>query len=314
MVEYEATGINPEQLFTISLSYSTDGIKWVEAQKGLSGSIGKGQQLKSSNQIIWEPLQELSFFTSSSIQFKVIANQEFTLEFVLNKIQNDMVSIPKGTFMMGCAFNDKTCEENEKPRHKVTLEGFLINKFEVTQIQWELIMGTTIHEQRNKANPTFELYGIGPDFPIYYVSWEEAQDFIKKLNQLTGRKFRLPTEEEWEYAARGGNPNYLFSGSNELSSVGWFDGNSKGQTHPVGEKSANGFGLFDMTGNVWEWCSNVYSPYKQIPNSLGLIFTSNSIVGRGGAWNKEKSKCRLSKRGRGLSHYRRNNLGFRIVE
>jgi hypothetical protein len=169
-----------------------------------------------------------------------------------------MKGVAGGTFLMG----DGGTQDNEKPAHKVKLSSFEIGVYEVTQREWQAVMG---------SNPSsFKC----PDCPVETVSWEDVQKYIRKLNQLTGSNFRLPTEAEWEYAARGGNSQdpYTYAGSNSLSSYGWYDHNSGSKTHPVGQKRPNGLGLYDMSGNVWEWCSDWYdSDYYSTCKSQGTV-------------------------------------------
>lgn len=173
---------------------------------------------------------------------------------ILTEISNNMVSVKGGTFTMGCQDGrDKDCGNDEKPAHQVTLSDFQISKYEVTQRQWEAVM----------VNNPSEFKGY-PDCPVEQVSWEDVQDFLKRLNDLTGQRYRLPTEAEWEYAARGGNQSqdFQYSGGNELSTVAWYYNNISGiKIHPVGQKKGNALGLYDMSGNVYEWCSDWYEGY-----------------------------------------------------
>lgn len=163
---------------------------------------------------------------------------------IIQNLINNMVYVEGGSFMMG--FDDDDALEEEKPIHKESVESFSIGKYEVTQKEWETIMG---------SNPS-EL--IGDDLPVTNVSWFDCQEFIKKLNILTGYNFRLPSEIEWEYAARGGNQShaYKYSGSNDINEVAWNESNSGYKTHVVGTKNSNELGLHDMSGNVDEWTSS----------------------------------------------------------
>jgi formylglycine-generating enzyme required for sulfatase activity len=201
----------------------------------------------------------------------------------------NMIAIPGGTYEMGCtAEQGGNCPSNEKPKHRESVSDFYMSETEVTQKQWRLVMGSDPEKLDNTGCD---------ECPVEALSWEDAQDFINKLNEQTGRnigtKYRLPTEVEWEYAARGGQ-TYKYAGSNNINEVAWYYGNcqkskqgKKGTTHPVGTKKANGYGLYDMSGNVEEWCSDSYEGY---PGSSGVP----DYTGRGGSWNSYSCYCRVS--------------------
>ena len=179
-----------------------------------------------------------------------------------------------------------------------------MGKYEVTQSLWQVVMG---------SNPSkFK----GDDLPVEQVSWNDCQEFIGKLNGLTGKKFRLPTEAEWEYAARGGKKSrgYQYSGSSNISDVAWYDGNSGSKTHPVGKKQANELGIYDMSGNVWEWCQDWYGSYVSTSQTNPSGANSGSYrVYRGGSWYNDAMRCRSSFRYPGGPGYRRDYLGLRLV-
>ncbi len=214
----------------------------------------------------------------------------------------DMVLVKGGTFQMGSNESD-----DEKPVHSVTLSDFLIGKTEVTQNQWRDVTGNDPSNFKNCDN-----------CPVEMVSWDDIQEFIQKLNQKTGKNYRLPTEAEWEYAAKGGNQSrgYTLSGSNTIDEVAWFFKNSGLRTNPVGQKQQNELGLYDMSGNVSEWCSDWYGSeyYQSSPSSNPKGASSGSYrVYRGGSWDLDARSCRVANRDRNAPDYRDNALGFRLV-
>lgn len=247
------------------------------------------------------------------------ASASVSLPEPIRELELNMVRIAGGSFMMGCnSEGENSCYDDEKPLHQITLSGFSISKYEVTQGQWEAVMGTSVADQRDKVNTRYPLRGEGPQYPMYYVSWEEVQEFIQKLNRVTGGNYRLPTEAEWEYAAAGGSmaQDHLYAGGHTLKAVGWFDENSEGATAPVGLKSPNELGLYDMSGNVWEWCSDWYSAdyYSHCPaeNPPGER-NGKYRVRRGGSWNDSARSCRVTSRRSSKPDMRYGNLGFRLV-
>ena len=217
----------------------------------------------------------------------------------LNKLINNMVYVSGGTFIMG---GDDSSDQ--MPTHSVTLSSYYICKYEVTQALWRAVMGS------NPSN--FK----GNNLPVENVSWYDCQTFIKRLNSYTGRDFRLPTEAEWEFAARGGNysRHSNYSGSNNLDDVAWYIDNSNKRPHPVGTKQPNELGLYDMSGNVGEWCSDwdgSYSSYSQTnptgPNS------GSFRVHRGGFWRYNARYCRTPERSSKTPDYCVNYIGLRLV-
>lgn len=232
-------------------------------------------------------------------------------------IDMKFVWVEGGEFLMGCTSEQSDCLDNEKNVRRVKVDGFYIGMFEVTQSQWEKVMGTSIYQQRDKASSSYSLYGVGADYPMYYVSWEEASEFCRQLSRKTGKTYVLPTEAQWEYAARGGKKadGTKYSGRNMIDLVAWYGGNSGNTTHPVGTKRENQLGIYDMSGNVFEWCSDWYSSSYanyDLNNPAGPS-SDSSRVARGGGWYNDASGCRVSVRG-GLpptSHF--FYLGFRVV-
>jgi formylglycine-generating enzyme required for sulfatase activity len=217
----------------------------------------------------------------------------------------EMIFVQGGTFWMGCTIEqDGDCEDDESPLHSVTLSDYYIGKYEVTQVQWQAVM--SINPSNFKDS----------NLPVENVSWNDAQMFIERLNTATGKNYRLPTEAEWEYAARGGNKSRQneYSGSNSIENVAWIGTNSDGSTHPVGTKMANELGIYDMSGNVWEWCYDWYGTYPALARNNPVGVSSGTYrVARGGSWCDEASYCRVAYRSDPSSDNRNNNLGFRLA-
>ena len=216
-----------------------------------------------------------------------------------------MVYVYGGTFTMGgTSEQGDDCDSNELPIHQVTLNGFYVGKTEVTRALWKAVLGNN------------QVYNENDTKPVDFVSWNDCLLFIEKLNQLTGKSFRLPTEAEWEYAARGGNrkSDCKFSGSNYLDEVAWYASNSDGKTHPVNEKRSNEIGLYDMSGNLCEWCADWYGCYSASPqtNPLGPSVGMYKIL-RGGSWVNGPNYCRVSKRDHALPDFSSGNVGFRLA-
>jgi len=239
----------------------------------------------------------------------------------LQKLEANMVPVAGGSFIMGCqSGRDNDCDEREKPPHEVHVPDFSIGRYEVTQAQWRAVMSSDPPELHNKGCD---------ECPVEKVSWHDIQVFIKKLNSLTGKRYRLPTEAEWEYAARGGKPItgyiYLYSGNNVLDEIAWYDANySKGNifgeqktTRPVGTRNPNELQLYDMNGNVWEWCEDDWHrDYNDAPTD-GSAWISNprgsKRVFRGGSWFNSAGNCRLALRGHNTPAHRFYHLGFRLA-
>ena len=219
-----------------------------------------------------------------------LSRQIFSKTYTANGVSFDMMMVKAGTFTMGATSEMEDPASDEKPTHQVTLTNdYYIGKTEVTQALWKAVMGN---------NPS---HFKGDNLPVECVSWGDCQKFISKLNSLTGQNFRLPTEAEWEFAARGGNNSnhYQYSGSNELGDVAWYDGNDGGKTHVVATKLPNELGIYDMSGNVWEWCSDWHGNYSSSSQTNPTGPGSNSgrfRVSRGGGWGYYARHCRSSSR------------------
>ena len=211
----------------------------------------------------------------------------------------EMVLISSGSFKMGSKKGDKS----ERPIHLVKISTFLIGKYEVTQGQWRAVMGN------NPSNSQ-----KGEDYPVEQVSWNDVQEFIRKLNAMTGGKYRLPTEAEWEYACRAGTTGEHYG---DVDFTAWYDRNSDFTTHPVGKKVPNDFRLFDMMGNVWEWCQDWYDDnyYSKSPESNpGGPVSGGLHVYRGGCFGFDAEYLRSAHRHGGMPEYRYLDLGFRLAK
>ena len=254
--------------------------------------------------------------SSSSSYHQSAANQDFTE--TAWGVNMKMIWVEGGDFLMGCTSEQGgDCDSDEQNVRRVTVDGFYIGMLEITQSQWEKVVGTSISQQRNKKGSDNSLKGVGPDYPMYYVSWDEAMEFCRLLSNKTGRTYTLPTEAQWEYAARGGNKNEgaKYAGSNMIDAVAWYKDNSGSSTHIVGSKRANALGIYDMTGNVKEWCkdwyANSYVSYDT-NNPVGPSSGSNRVF-RGSSWWFSASSCRVANRSSGSPDFRDDDLGFRVV-
>jgi formylglycine-generating enzyme required for sulfatase activity len=223
-------------------------------------------------------------------------------------LDDEMVFVEGGTFTMGCTEEQGSdCIYNEKPAHQVTVGNFYIGKYEVTQAQWRNVMGSDPPELHFKSCD---------QCPVENISWNDIEEFIKKLNDQTMRKYRLPTEAEWEYAARGGQKSrgHKYAGSNNLDEVAWYDKNSDDKTHSVGGKKPNELGVYDLSGNVREWCSNWYINYTSdsVTNPFGPGLGSLRVF-RGGSWDSNTRYCRSLVRLYSTPGDRLADLGFRLA-
>ena len=249
---------------------------------------------------------------------------------VIQQLIDNMVQVEGGTFMMGsdleedneCNTNDDDPAPVQKPVHQVTLSSFSIGRYEVTQEEWLAVMGRSLTEFKSGR------------MPVKRVCWRDCQDFIKKLNKLTGMNFRLPTEAEWEFAARGGNEShgYRYSGSDCLDDVAWYSDNCmddeaespKDGTHEVGRKSPNELGLYDMSGNVMEWCQDRYGEYGSeaqinptgpLSNFFKSLVSSSGVcrVVRGGSWAQFEKGCTVTIRHFSAPGLRHAVVGMRLA-
>lgn len=263
--------------------------------------------------------------TSSDVTFvynillgNVLPEEPQITEYTVNGVTFKMVNVEGGTFTMGgTAEQGNDVYNSELPAHQVTLSSFAIGQTEVTQELWQAVMGN------NPSAFNGSSFGFDLQRPVEKVTWNDCQQFITTLNQLTGRTFRLLTEAEWEYAARGGNKSqgYKYSGSNDIDAVGWYWGNVSHEvgagygTHTVASKQPNELGLYDMAGNVLEWCSDWYvsgySSEAQV-NPTGPE-TGNRRVLRGGSFAREANACRVSCRDGWLPTGQFSDVGLRLA-
>ena len=248
--------------------------------------------------------------SKSAQQKTLLGNKTPFTENLPNGITLEMVNLPAGEFLMGSPDSDSDAQSREKPQHQVQVNSFAIGKYPVTQAQYEAVMGT---------NPSW--FKNNPQNPVEKVSWDDAQAFCQKLSQITGKTYRLPTEAEWEYACRAGTTTRYYFGdnANQLGDYAWYDGNSQNTTHPVGQKKPNAWGLYDMSGNVWEWCEDDWHDnYIGAPTDGSAWITNNNDndydyrIPRGGSWYNIPNLCRSAFRN---YNYRRLffNVGFRVV-
>ncbi len=232
------------------------------------------------------------------------SNPSQNLTFTVDGVSFTMVYVPGGTFTMGATSEQASdADSYEKPTHSVTLSGYYIGLTEVTQALWKAVMG---------SNPS---YFKGDQLPVEQVSWNDCQNFISSLNAKTGKNFRLPTEAEWEYAARGGQSGGTkYAGSDNINSVAWYNYNSGRETHNVATKSPNSLGIYDMSGNVWEWCQDWYGEYSRssVTNPIGPSSGAYRVY-RGGGWSGHARHCRVSHRLSGTPSRSGNRLGLRLV-
>jgi formylglycine-generating enzyme required for sulfatase activity len=298
VINYHLNGQLGIKFYEIQLYVSPDGgSTWQGPLTAVSGAVGKGQVAGFDKSITWEVLTEPGFkqLKGDNIQFKINASYQG-----MNDIE--MVWVEGGSFMMG------SNEYDEQPVHEVTLKGFYMGKYEVTQEQWQKVMGN------NPSN-----FRSCPRCPVELVSWDEVQVFIKKLNIQSGKSYRLPTEAEWEYASKGGNKNssYKYSGSDNIAEVAWYVNNAESQTHAIGTKKANAQGIYDMTGNVAEWCSdwydgNYYESNIAKSNPKGGLKGDYRVV-RGCSF-RDVNSCRLAFRYYFIPKNSNYLIGFRLAQ
>ena len=294
--------VTAKNYLPLMIKFADYGVESVE--KNRTYVLVLGQSGMASNQTYISSVVSSSPVQRPTSPSTTTSNDVLTIP-VKDGINIEMVKVEAGTFMMGATSEMKDPYDNEKPIHQVTLTNdYYMGKYEVTQALWQAVMG---------SNPS---YFKGDNLPVEKVSWNDCQEFISRLNGMTGRKFRLPTEAEWEYAARGGKKSrgYQYSGSYNISDVAWCGGNSGSKTHSVGTKQANELGIYDMSGNVYEWCQDWKSSYYSSSQTNPTGATSGSgRVRRGGCWYGIGQYCRSSARGSSSPGLRYGYLGLRLV-
>lgn len=281
--------------------------KYTPDKLTLSGDFGKGVKVGAGKRITWDLLKDMPAGFEGEITWDIevaggtgvsIAGPAF------NDPATGMAFVPVtgGCFKMGDSFGDG--DEDEKPIHEVCLDSFSIGKFEVTQGQWQTIMG---------SNPAvFRQCGKG--CPVEGVAWTDVQQFITRLNARSDKNYRLPTEAEWEFAARSGGRKERYSGGDNAGLLGWSAANSSGRTRPVGQKKPNSLGIHDMSGNVSEWVEDWKGDYPAttLKNPVHEEAGANRVV-RGGSWSDPQQYLRVSRRSELTPSVRTNTIGFRLV-
>jgi formylglycine-generating enzyme required for sulfatase activity len=286
----------------ITISSNVVGAKVFINQK-LEGTTPLSLWLKYGTHVVKLEKDDATIVETIDVSHSGKKEFVFTLSSTFDPFANQMVFVKGGSFRMGDTFGDGNKEE--KPVHPVTVNDFYISKFEVTQQQWQLIMGDNPSHFKNC-----------PNCPVERISWFEVQDFLVKLNELTGKNYRLPSEAEWEYAAKGGSQGkgFKYSGRNNINFVSWYSGNSGNKTNPVGLKEPNELGIYDMSGNVWEWVNDWFGFYTDSPknNPIGPDSGDFKIV-KGGSWFGYIGGSRVACRGSDDPSNKRSYIGFRIA-
>lgn len=301
--QIEGNFVLAEQLWTRILAVSPADAQALKALRQIWTISPDIQSVKP----VFNLTEDTSSKSSPSLLVTPSRSPQILTKTLPGDIKLEMVKIPAGTFTMGA---DEYA--NEKPKHQVNLQEFYLGKYPVTQEQYQAVMGN------NPSN-----FKDDPKNPVEEISWDNAQAFCKKLNQLTGKKYRLPTEAEWEYACRAGTQTRYYFGDDatKLGDYGWYDKNSGSKTHPVGQKKPNDWGLYDMSGNVWEWCEDPYhDSYANKPekiknngNTIWPLSDISSRVLRGGSWFDVSWVCRSAVRSGYNADVRNNNIGFRLA-
>ena len=371
VISYDISGASPADTYSVQLFLGTEN-GWQGPLKAVNGHVGPNVAGGCCKKIVWMAMNEYLAF-SGNYRFKVVAEPTLKSKGTIvsqipNSLEPEMIFVQGGTFLMGSKKDDPHGAEDEKPLHEVQVSSFNMGKYEVTFSEFKAFVAETGYqtdsekeggsfiwdgdkvEKKSGINWRHDSKGKPRDatekrHPVIHVSWNDAQAYIKWLNEKTGKNYRLPTEAEWEFAAKGGlskpikpksvedlsqsewehmakgglkKNGYLYSGSNRLGKVGWYHENSGGRTHPVGEKEPNELGIYDMTGNVQEWCQDWFQwyDYSGSPNldvnPISRTKSTDKVV-RGGGWFDQQSSCRVSNRAAYPPDFPHNSQGFRLV-
>lgn len=315
---YDLYGKPGERVADVKVVLEIGGERYSGEKLTLSGDFGKAVKIGTRKTIYWDVLKDMptgfegdlfwnveTVTTGTQISSGLSApvDDSGRKEFTDPAAMIDLVYVPSGCFKMGDAGGGG--DSDEGPSHEVCLDGFYIGKYEITQFQWQTVMG---------SNPSF-FKKCGQKCPVENISWADANRFIKKLNSLSGKTYRLPTEAEWEYAARSGGKAQRFSGSDDkIATVAWYELNADGASHPVGEKLPNDAGVYDMSGNIAEWVQDWKGDYPSVAekNPSGKS-TGKFRVIRGGSWLDEPNSLRTTYRSELNSRARTNLVGMRVV-
>jgi len=301
VISYDLEG--KEREADVNLTITVEGKTYKSSDLHVEGDVGKVRTGRGKR-ISWNILQDFPRGFRGAVDWELTTGGDAFTDVTTGM---SFVFVKGGCYQMGDTFGDG--DGDEKPVHEVCVDDFYIGKYEVTQGQWQRIMG---------SNPSY-FSSCGDNCPVEKVSWNDAQEFIRKLNNQSGKRYRLPTEAEWEYAARSGGKREKWSGTSDESSLGdyaWYNANSGSKTHPVGQKRPNGLGLHDMSGNVWEWCQDWYgSDYYSSSgrDNPGGPSSGSYRVNRGGSWISPAAFTRAADRSGFNPDGRGSTLGFRLA-
>jgi formylglycine-generating enzyme required for sulfatase activity len=301
VIRYDLEG--KEKDAEVGLTITVEGKTYQSSELHVEGDVGKLKTGKGKR-VVWNILRDFPRGFRGAVDWELTTSGD---AFKDPTTGMEMIFVKGGCYRMGDTVGGG--EPDEKPVHEVCVNDFYIGKYEVTQRQWQRIMGN---------NPS-RFSNCGDNCPVEQVSWNDTQDFIRKLNSQSGKQYRLPTEAEWEYAARSGGKGEKWAGTSSESSLGdyaWYSANSGGSSHPVGQKQPNGLGLHDMAGNVWEWCQDWYggSYYSQSPrDNPGGPSSGSDRIYRGGCWRVTARNLRAACRRGDYPGARDSFLGFRLA-